>query len=83
MIERNGEAGTNHVADGYFTLAYAGGAAAAVLAVAAAFLLVTRRWRLTAMGTGALALAVCGIFLAMHRTAALVTYSEFLRIYGP
>ncbi|MCE5277553.1 MAG: hypothetical protein ABFD92_14380 [Planctomycetaceae bacterium] len=79
----NSQPGMNHVADGYFSMVYLASAAAMVMGLAAAWMFHRRLWRVTAGSFGALNLALCAAFLVLHQTAMLVTYSEFVTIYGP
>ena len=77
------QVGANHVGRGYFRLIYLGtgmGSAAAL-----GFLLLARRraWRWAAGLLVALNLLLCLAFFVMHRTGALVHYSEFITLYGP
>ncbi len=75
--------GMNHVADGYFSAVYLAGISGAILGFAAARMLRLRYWRIAAGSVGLLNLALCAAFLIMHRTGALVTYDEFVTIWGP
>jgi hypothetical protein len=79
----SGEPGMNHVADGCFSTVYLASLAAMAMGLAAAWMLRRRLWRWTAGSVGVLSGVLCVTFLVMHESATLVTYSEFVKIYGP
>lgn len=75
--------GLNHVDDYSFRMYYACNTEGALAAVAAACLL-RRRWvKLLALGIAVVNLAIGLSYFAMHRTGALVEYSEWARVWGP
>lgn len=76
------EPGMNHVDDNYFSTAYEVGAAAMVIALAAAWMFRGWLWRVAAGGVGALNLALCAAVFFMRQTGMLVTYGEFITVYG-